>query len=67
MDGNWFYWENHILIHKNINSLCYIPETNIILYVNYNLIKKYLSGILKFQCGNLNLKKSKTKQYAPAA
>ena len=62
-----------ITISENIYSLgyslCYIPETNITLYVNYNSIKKYLFGILKFQCDNLSLKKKKkikTKQYTPA-
>ena len=27
------------IIYKNIESLHYTPETNIILYTNYNLIK----------------------------
>ena len=30
------------VIHKNIESLCWTPETNIILYINDNLIKKNL-------------------------
>ena len=34
---NNFKWS---IIYKNIESLCYIPETNIILYISYTSIKK---------------------------
>ena len=40
MDESWFYFGDHFIIHKTIESLCYTLETNIILYVNYNSIKK---------------------------
>ena len=33
---NNFKWS---IIYKNIKSLCCPPETNIILYINYNLKK----------------------------
>ena len=31
MDGNWIYHGEHSVTYKNIESLCYIPETNILL------------------------------------
>ena len=31
---------DHSVMYKNIKSLWYTPETRIILYVNYNSIKK---------------------------
>ena len=40
MDDNWLYYGDHFIMHKNIESLCCTPETNIILYVNYNSIRK---------------------------
>lgn len=60
-----------ITISENIYSLgyslCYIPETNITLYVNYSSVKKYLFGIFKFQCGNLSLKnKNKNRTVHPS-
>lgn len=38
-DVNQTYCADQCAIHKNIESLCFIPETNI-LYVNYTSIKK---------------------------
>ena len=39
-DGNWTSRGDYFVIYKNIESLCCIPETIIILQVNYTLIKK---------------------------
>lgn len=33
-DVNWIYCSDHFAVYTNIISLCYIPETNIMLYVN---------------------------------
>ena len=43
-DVNKTYCGSHFTIYTNIKSLCYIPETNIMLYVNYTSIKKYVKG-----------------------
>ena len=32
--GNWSYSGDHFVTYKNIKSICCIPESNIILYVN---------------------------------
>ena len=40
MDVNQTYCGDHFTIYINIKSLYCIPETNIILYVNYISIKK---------------------------
>ena len=47
MDGNWSYCSDHFIMYKNIESLCCIPETKIILYVDYNSIKKAQLGFLQ--------------------
>lgn len=39
-DSNWSYCGDHFIMCKNRESLCFIPEKYIILYVNYNSIKK---------------------------
>ena len=39
-DGNQTYRGDHFILCKNIESLCCIPETNIILPVNYTSIKQ---------------------------
>ena len=40
MDVNQTYCGDHFTIYTNIKSLCCIPETNIMLYVNYTSILK---------------------------
>ena len=37
-DDNWTC--DHLVMYKSIKSTCCTPETNIILYVKYNSIKK---------------------------
>ena len=39
-DGHQTYHGEHSITYVNVESLCSLPETNIILYVNYTLIKK---------------------------
>lgn len=39
-DGNEMYQGDHFVMYKNIKALCYTPETTIILYLNYNSIKR---------------------------
>lgn len=39
-DGSWTYCADNFIMCKNIELLCWIPETNIKLYANYNSIKK---------------------------
>ena len=38
-DGNWTDCGDYFIMHKNIESLCSIPETNIMPHVKYNLQK----------------------------
>ena len=40
MDVNWIYCSDHFAIYIERESLCCTPETNIMLYINYTLIKK---------------------------
>ena len=40
MDTNETYGGDHFTRYTTIGSLCYIPETDIMLYVNYFSIKK---------------------------
>ena len=40
IDVNQTYSDDHFIIYTNIKSLCYTPEANITLYVNYISIKK---------------------------
>ena len=40
LDGYQTYHSDHFVMHTNIESLCCMPETYIILYVNYTSIKK---------------------------
>ena len=35
MDVKETYHGGYFMIHTNIESLCWIPETNTMLYVNY--------------------------------
>ena len=46
-DVNWTYCGDHFIMYKNIKSLYCTPETNIILYVKYNLIKNKLKPYVK--------------------
>ena len=39
-DGNQIYHGDHFIMYINVKSLCYVPETNIILYVNHTSIKQ---------------------------
>ena len=39
MDVNQTYCGDHIAVYTNTESLCCTPEANIMLYVNYTLIK----------------------------
>lgn len=39
MNGNWTY-SDYFVMYKNIKLLCQTPETNIVSYVEYNLIKR---------------------------
>ena len=41
MDGNQTYCGDHFAMYTNIESLCCIPETNVMLYANYIAVKKY--------------------------
>ena len=31
---------DHLVMHRNVESLCCVPENNTVLYVNYTSIKK---------------------------
>ena len=44
IDVNQTYSDDHFVIYTNIKSLCYTPGANIMLYVNYILIKKIELG-----------------------
>ena len=37
--GTLTYSGDHFAIYANTKALCYIPETNVMLYVKYTLIK----------------------------
>ena len=39
-DVNWSYYGDHFTIYTHSKSYC-IPETNIVLYVNYITIKNF--------------------------
>ena len=39
MDVNWTYESDYFAIYTNIRSLCYTPETNIMLYQSYLNLK----------------------------
>ena len=39
MDDTWSYCGDHFIMYKNIESRYYIPETNMILYINKKSIK----------------------------
>ena len=38
-DGYQSYCDDHFVMYKNIKSLCSIPKTNIITYVDYTSVK----------------------------
>lgn len=38
-DGNQTYYGDHFVVHTNTKLLCYTPETSIMLYTNFTLIK----------------------------
>ena len=38
MDVNQTYYGNNFAIYTNIAKLCCVPETNIMVYVNYTSI-----------------------------
>ena len=42
IDVNQTYCDDHFAIYTNIESLCRIPETNILLYGDYTSIKMYI-------------------------
>ena len=42
IDGNQTYCDVHFAIHTNVKSLNCTPETNIVFYVNYTSIEKFL-------------------------
>ena len=49
-------------MYEIVEPLCFTPENNITLYVNYNVIKrKYNKIILKIMSMTLAIKKTKTK------
>ena len=52
MDVNETYCANHFTIYTNIESLCYIPDTNIMLDVNLYLNKKADFHCLPFFSGH---------------
>ena len=39
MDVNQTYYPEHFLLYTNIQSLCYMPETKIMLHINYISVK----------------------------
>ena len=41
MDINYICCGDHFTKYTNIESLCYMPETNVMLYANYIAVKKY--------------------------
>ena len=36
-DGNYIYHGDHFEMYRNIESLCCIPGTDIVLHIKYNL------------------------------
>ena len=42
MDVNYTYCGNHFAIYTYIESLCYIPETSIIMFVNILFLKAHV-------------------------
>ena len=38
-DGYQNYLSEHFAMYLNVQSLCYKPETNITLYINYTSVK----------------------------
>ena len=49
------YCGNHFIRYMNVESLCCTPETNIILYINYNFKKrKSVDCKVRFYIWNLN-------------
>lgn len=38
-DGYQNYQSEHFAMHLNVQSLCYKPECNITLYINYTSVK----------------------------
>ena len=47
-DGNWTYCGNHFTVYTNVESLCSIPEMNLMLDIKYMSIKKWLKYIIIF-------------------
>ena len=41
MDVNLTYRNDHFIIYTNKESLCCTTETNIMFYVNHNLVTKF--------------------------
>ena len=41
-DGKSSYCGDHLIMYTNIESQCGTHKINIILYVNYNLIKNFV-------------------------
>lgn len=44
-DANQTCYDDQFIAYTNSESLCYMPETNTMLYVNYTSFKK--KGIIK--------------------
>lgn len=47
---NWTNWDNYFTIYTYIKSLCWIPYTNLILYLNKNKLNipsDYIYGFIK--------------------
>ena len=40
MDVNYTYSADHFAVYTNIKSLCCMPETSVMLYINYTSIKR---------------------------
>lgn len=48
MDVNQMYYGDHFVIYANIELLSHTLEANIMLYINYTLIKKSCRKVCKF-------------------
>lgn len=41
-DGKYTYGSELFIMYRIVKSLCFTPKTNIISYVNYTPLKKYI-------------------------
>lgn len=44
--GNQTYSGNHFAMYTDIHSLCFTPETKVMLYVNYTLVTKTINQLI---------------------